>query len=79
MKMSCKAVLLGIEQKTSSRGNRYVVGLFQQGINTMRSMIKMECIPQDLKPYQEYELELAYSAYNGQIRLDVTNIKGVLL
>lgn len=73
--MNCKAVLLGMEGKTSKSGNDYCVGLFQQGVDTLRAMVKIDPVPTDIKQYQEYELEITQSTYNGQHRLDITGIK----
>ena len=75
MLMNCKAVLLGMEGKTTKDGRPYTIGLFQQGTEVLRSMVKIEPVPNDLQQYKEYDLEIQQSSYNGQIRLDIVGIK----
>lgn len=77
MKLKGRLVLLGTELKTSAKGNEYCVGLFQNGTDTIRSMVKMEKLPDGLQCYKEYDVEFNYSAFNGQIRLDVTDIRKI--
>lgn len=73
MKMTGRVIMLGIEEKQSAKGNKYKVGLFQQGTETVNAMVKLENIPQDIKQYEPCIVDFDYNTKYQ--KLDVIGLK----
>ena len=61
MKMNSVLTLLNFEQKTSAKGNQYVVGLFMQGIDTLQLMFAENVNFSDLPINAPYLVEVDYN------------------
>lgn len=57
MKMNFEAKLLATELKESKKGNKYLVGLFQQGVDTLQLMLEGVNPKLDVN----YQVEIEYS------------------
>ncbi|MBR1442758.1 MAG: hypothetical protein IJ583_04415 [Firmicutes bacterium] len=64
MIMTLKADLLGVEEKTSAKGNRYTTMLLKTGIETLTLMADLGSDSlkiMDLKEYGNYNFSLDYA------------------
>lgn len=61
MRMNCKAVLLGADEKTSAKGNKYISVLFQSGTETITTMYTGSDDISQLKKYEDYNFVLDYN------------------